>query len=80
MPLDDSPDFDNFAPVTVECDAADLPVRGALPAELNGTLFRNGPNPQFPEANSHWFLGDGMLHVIRLGDGRASVLQPLGTH
>ena len=69
---DDLPDIDNFAPVHTELDVADLPVRGAIPPGLNGTLYRNGPNPQFPDATSHWFLGDGMLHAICLRDGRAS--------
>ena len=37
----------NYAPVTFEADAPDLPLRGELPKELAGTLYRNGPNPQF---------------------------------
>ncbi|HLJ72825.1 MAG TPA: carotenoid oxygenase family protein, partial [Roseiarcus sp.] len=37
----------NFRPIAIECDAAFLPVRGELPRELNGCLYRNGPNPQF---------------------------------
>jgi carotenoid cleavage dioxygenase len=63
----------NFAPLTSEDDFADLPVRGTLPAALRGTLFRNGPNPQFEprDANHHWFLGDGMLHAFRFADGKA---------
>ncbi len=45
-----------------------------MPRELNGTLFRNGPNPQFPDASghAHWFTGDGMLHAFTLDDGKAS--------
>jgi len=65
----------NFAPIAMECDAPHLPVTGDLPRELRGTLFRNGPNPQFtpldPMSN-HWFSGDGMLHGFTLQDGRAS--------
>src|SRR5260370_314590 len=37
----------NLAPITMECDAPFLKVQGELPRELNGTLYRNGPNPQF---------------------------------
>ena len=49
-----------------------LPVEGSIPSELRGTLLRNGPNPIAPEAAKyHWFLGDGMLHAIELGDGEA---------
>jgi carotenoid cleavage dioxygenase len=63
---------DNFAPVGRECEAVDLPVRGTLPPGLAGTLFRNGPNPQFPDPRDHWFTGDGMVHAIRIEDGRVS--------
>ena len=63
----------NFAPVTEEVTAFDLPVTGALPAELDGRLLRNGPNPVGAEdpATYHWFTGDGMVHGLRLRDGRA---------
>jgi carotenoid cleavage dioxygenase len=43
-----------------------------LPRELNGTLYRNGPNPQFPSPTAHWFVGDGMLHAFHLENGKAS--------
>lgn len=59
----------------MECEAAHLPVTGELPRGLRGTLYRNGPNPQFMPADPathHWFLGDGMVHGFTLGDGRAS--------
>ena len=46
--------------------------KGELPRELAGTLFRNGPNPQFDTPDAHWFVGDGMLHAFTLGDGKAS--------
>ena len=69
----------NFAPWRVEGDAPDLEVIGELPRELNGTFYRNGPNPAFePPGRYHWFDGDGMIHAIRLEDGRASLPQPLG--
>ncbi|MBE2245152.1 MAG: carotenoid oxygenase family protein [Burkholderiaceae bacterium] len=62
-----------YAPLSAECDAAHLPVSGELPRELFGTLYRNGPNPQFaPRGPYHWFAGDGMLHAFHLEDGRAS--------
>ena len=63
---------DNFGPVTEEITAVDLPVRGAVPAELDGRYLRNGPNPIGPvTADYHWFTGEGMVHGIRLRDGRA---------
>jgi carotenoid cleavage dioxygenase len=63
---------DNLAPIPMECDAPYLPIQGELPRELNGTLYRNGSNPQFPTAEAHWFFGDGMLHAFHLENGRAS--------
>ncbi|MEV5750364.1 carotenoid oxygenase family protein [Actinoallomurus sp. NPDC052308] len=59
------------APVADETDAVDLPVTGALPADLTGRYFRNGPNPLPGRDPGHWFGGDGMLHGVRLRDGRA---------
>ena len=66
------PDQANIAPIPFECDAAFLRVTGELPRELNGTLYRNGPNPQFDVPGAHWFVGDGMLHAFHLENGRAS--------
>jgi len=60
----------NFAPVTEEVTATGLEVIGALPPELCGTYVRNGANPATGES-PHWFLGDGMLHGVRLEGGRA---------
>jgi carotenoid cleavage dioxygenase-like enzyme len=65
----------NYAPIPTEYDVAEVPIAGALPHGLSGTLFRNGPNPQFPLADpvqAHWFAGDGMVHAFTLHDGRAS--------
>src|ERR1700739_4715303 len=62
----------NQAPIPMECDAPFLKVVGKLPRELNGTLYRNGPNPQFDMPGAHWFVGDGMLHAFHLENGRAS--------
>jgi carotenoid cleavage dioxygenase len=62
----------NLAPIPMECDAPSLKITGELPRELNGTLYRNGPNPQFDSRGAHWFVGDGMLHAFHLDEGRAS--------
>jgi carotenoid cleavage dioxygenase-like enzyme len=66
------PERSNIAPIPFECDAPFLTISGELPRELNGTLYRNGPNPQFETPGAHWFLGDGMLHAFHLENGRAS--------
>ncbi len=61
----------DFAPVTAETEATDLKVEGTLPKELSGLYVRNGSNPK-PGWSPHWFLGDGMVHGVMLGDGKAS--------
>jgi carotenoid cleavage dioxygenase len=61
----------NYAPVTEEVTAFDLPVTGAIPRELNGLYLRNGPNPK-SGTSPHWFVGDGMVHGVRLENGRAA--------
>ena len=63
----------NYAPVSEEVTASDLPVSGELPVELSGRYLRNGPNPlgDVDAATHHWFMGDGMVHGIRLHEGRA---------
>jgi carotenoid cleavage dioxygenase len=60
----------NYAPVFDELTAFDLQVQGRIPAELNGWYLRNGPNPRV--AGGHWCIGDGMVHGVRLEDGRAA--------
>ncbi|MCX4433620.1 carotenoid oxygenase family protein [Streptomyces mirabilis] len=60
-----------FAPVPKEHSAADLTVRGSLPPDLDGRYLRNGPNPLPGQDKGHWFTGPGMLHGIRLRNGRA---------
>jgi len=63
----------NYAPVAEEVTAFDLPVIGELPADLSGRYLRNGPNPlQVGDPTiHHWFTGDGMVHGVRVVDGRA---------
>jgi len=62
-----------FAPVTEEVTVFNLPVTGRIPTALTGRFLRNGPNPlgvEDPETY-HWFMGEGMVHGIRLRDGKA---------
>nr|AAL15592.1 Sim14 [Streptomyces antibioticus] len=61
-----------FTPVDQEVTAFDLPVTGRIPAELRGRYLRNGPNPlRLDDPRAHLFLGEGMVHGVRLRDGRA---------
>ena len=72
MPADNRFLDGSFAPVKEEITASDLPVTGQVPAELSGRYLRNGPNPLgLDDANYHWFVGAGMVHGVRLRDGRA---------
>jgi carotenoid cleavage dioxygenase-like enzyme len=61
----------NYAPVTEELTAYDLPVTGRVPDGLTGWYLRNGPNPH-DAVSGHWFFGDGMIHGVRLDGGRAT--------
>lgn len=63
-----------FAPVAEEVTLTDLEVHGTLPGHLDGRFLRNGPNPfaDTDPASYHWFLGEGMVHGLRLFDGRAA--------
>jgi carotenoid cleavage dioxygenase-like enzyme len=75
QPFPDAPFFaGNYAAISFEADAPDLVIRGDMPRDLAGTLYRNGPNPQFAprDANFHWFLGDGMVHAFHIENGRVS--------
>ena len=62
-----------FAPIAEEHTLTDLEVTGHLPGYLDGRYLRNGPNPigEIDPALYHWFIGDGMVHGIRIRDGRA---------
>ena len=59
-------------PMTGEKTIEDLAVTGTIPAELDGRYVRIGPNP-FGDAGKghHWFIGDGMVHGVRLKGGKA---------
>jgi carotenoid cleavage oxygenase len=63
----------NFGPVREEVTITELPVTGSVPDYLTGRYIRTGPNPiTDPDpATYHWFLGTGMVHGVRLRDGRA---------
>jgi carotenoid cleavage dioxygenase len=63
----------NYAPVSAELTDTELAVTGTIPDHLDGRYLRNGPNPAVaPDpAAYHWFTGDGMVHGLRLRDGKA---------
>jgi carotenoid cleavage dioxygenase len=63
-------DREAMLPIDFETDLPALKVRGEVPRMLSGTLYRNGPNPQFEVPGAHWFVGDGMVHAFAFEDGR----------
>lgn len=59
-------------PMTEELTLVDLAVEGVIPPELDGRYVRIGPNPVNADPRTyHFFTGDGMMHGIRIADGRA---------
>ena len=60
----------NGRPVTEEVTLTDLKVIGTVPPELDGRYLRNGANP-LTGMSAHPFFGDGMIHGVRLRDGKA---------
>jgi len=60
------------APASTELSLTDLHVEGVIPTSLHGCYARIGPNPFKPDPRGHhWFLGDGMVHGLRLANGHA---------
>jgi 8'-apo-carotenoid 13,14-cleaving dioxygenase len=60
-------------PMTAETSFEGLQFSGTIPPELDGRYLRIGPNPagEARPASYNWFLGDGMIHGVRLKAGRA---------
>jgi carotenoid cleavage dioxygenase len=60
-------------PMEAELTLEALEVTGSIPPELDGRYLRIGPNPAGPASPAayHWFTGDGMVHGLRLKDGKA---------
>jgi 8'-apo-carotenoid 13,14-cleaving dioxygenase len=60
-------------PMGAELTLDTLSVIGSIPPELDGRYIRIGPNPATPPnpASYHWFIGDGMVHGVRLKAGKA---------
>jgi carotenoid cleavage dioxygenase len=59
-------------PMHDEMTLTDLAVTGTIPVELTGRYVRIGPNPFKPDPRGyHWFIGDGMVHGVRLRGRKA---------
>jgi len=70
--LEDTPTHlrGNGRPVTEEQTLTKLKVTGSIPPELDGRYVRNGANP-LSGISDHPFFGDGMVHGVRVRDGKA---------
>ncbi|HVU00428.1 MAG TPA: carotenoid oxygenase family protein [Polyangiaceae bacterium] len=60
----------NYGPVAEERTETTLEVVGTIPPELDGLYLRNGSNPKHGDPG-HWFIGNGMVHGVRLKGGKA---------
>ena len=63
----------NYRPLREEVTVTELAVTGTIPDHLDGRYVRNGPNPVVDpdQAAYDFFLGAGMVHGVRIRDGRA---------
>lgn len=63
-----------LSPLREELELGALPVKGAAPPWLRGTLFRNGPGSWEAGRDRlrHWFDGLAMLHRFGFHEGRVS--------
>jgi carotenoid cleavage dioxygenase len=70
---DDSPFLTGIhTPMGEELTLTELTVTGTIPDDLDGRYLRMGPNPIDADPGSyHWFVGDGMVHGLRLAGGKA---------
>src|SRR6516165_12076821 len=60
------------APHRIESQITDLEIsQGTLPRELAGTLYRCGPDRQYPSLfkDDIFIDGEGMTHMFRIADG-----------
>jgi len=67
-----------LAPADHEADVAPRVMRlvhGRAPADLTGTLFRNGPGKFRRPGGSatHWFDGDGLMRAFRIDEGQVTL-------
>jgi carotenoid cleavage dioxygenase-like enzyme len=67
-----------LATADLEADVAPRAMRlvhGRAPADLTGTLFRNGPGKFRRPGGSatHWFDGDGLMRAFRVRDGQVTL-------
>ena len=68
----ETPTFTGFnRPCRVEANIYDLEFEGEIPAELNGTYYRCGPDPRYPPklGDDININGDGLVAMFRFSNG-----------
>jgi len=68
----DTPNFTGFnKPCRIEATIYDLEYAGEIPADLNGTYYRCGPDPRYPPllGDDININGDGMAAMFRISNG-----------
>ncbi len=76
QPFPKSPTFMTIdEPFRFEGEIFDLEVEGEIPAELDGTFYRVGPDQQFPPkmGDANPFNGDGVVTAFRFKDGHVDM-------
>lgn len=62
-------------PTRIEADLFDLEVDGEIPKSINGTFYRNTPEPQVTPQQFHTFIdGDGMASAFHFEDGHVDFI------
>ncbi|WP_108811621.1 carotenoid oxygenase family protein [Sphingorhabdus sp. Alg231-15] len=62
-----------WTPVFEELETDQLEIIGTIPADIDGIYVRNTENPVHDSIGRyHPFDGDGMIHTLRIRDGKAS--------
>lgn len=58
-------------PIRMEIDLCELEYKGILPPEIEGAMYRCGPDPQFPPRMEHdsFINGDGQVSMFMIRDG-----------
>jgi carotenoid cleavage dioxygenase-like enzyme len=61
----------HYKPTQQELTVSQLTVHGSIPHALSGRYLRNGHNPNEGCEPKFWFAGNGMVHGVRLHQGKA---------
>jgi len=76
VPFPQTPTYAGFnEPRRIEAEVFDLEVEGTVPLELDGTLYRCGPDPCFPPrlGDDININGDGLVMMFRFANGRVDM-------